>query len=178
MGTAMASGVFGALLGPVVGAGAALIGVRAAFGAVAGVCALLAAGMARFEPSPPEPQPARAIFGAVRNAEFLRGLWLISLPALLFGTLNVLVPLALDKRGFTAAAIGAVWVATTAVEVVINPWLGRATDRVGPLRARALRAPRLDLRRARAGDHRVAVDPRPARGRSPESCSARSTRQD
>ena len=115
MGTAMASGVFGALLGPVVGAGGALIGVRAAFGAVAGVCALLAVGMARFEPSPPEPQPARAIFGAVRNAEFLRGLWLISLPALLFGTLNVLVPLALDKRGFTAAAIGAVWVATTAV---------------------------------------------------------------
>ena len=133
MGTAMASGVFGALLGPVVGAGGALIGVRAAFAAVAGVCALLAFGMARFEPSAPEPQPARAIFGAVRNGEFLRGLWLISLPALLFGTLNVLVPLALDKRGFTAAAIGAVWVATTAVEVVINPWLGRATDRVGPL---------------------------------------------
>ena len=90
MGTAMASGVFGALLGPVVGAGGALIGVRAAFAAVAGVCALLAIGMARFKPSPPEPQPARAIFGAVRNAEVLRGLWLISLPALLFGTVNVL----------------------------------------------------------------------------------------
>ena len=164
MGTAMASGVFGALLGPVVGAGAALIGVRAAFGAVAGVCALLAAGMARFEPSPPEPQPARAIFGAVRNAEFLRGLWLISLPALLFGTLNVLVPLALDKRGFTAAAIGAVWVATTAVEVVINPWLGRVDDRVGPLVPVRFALLGSICRRARAGDHRVAVDPRPARG--------------
>jgi len=133
MGTAMAAGVFGALLGPVVGAAGSLIGVRASFATVAGVCALIAVVMATFEPSPPEPQPARAAVGAVRDGEFLRGLWLISLPALLFGTLNVLVPLALDKRGFSAAAIGGVWIAATAAESAINPWLGRVADRLGPL---------------------------------------------
>jgi predicted MFS family arabinose efflux permease len=133
MGTVMAAGVFGALLGPVVGAAGSLVGVRAAFVSVAGVCALLAVVMSRFEPSPPESQPIRAVFGALRDGGFLRGLWLISLPALLFGTLTVLVPLALDRRGFSAAAIGAVWIGATALETVINPWLGRVADRVGPL---------------------------------------------
>jgi predicted MFS family arabinose efflux permease len=133
MGTAMAAGVFGALLGPVVGAAGSLIGVRAAFTTVAGVCAVLAVVLFWFEPAPREQQPVRAVFGAVRDGEFLRGLWLITLPALLFGTLNVLVPLALDKRGFSAVAIGGVWIAATAAEVVINPWLGRVADRLGPL---------------------------------------------
>jgi predicted MFS family arabinose efflux permease len=133
MGTVMAAGVFGALLGPVIGAGGAWLGVRAAFASVAGVCALLAVAMARFEPSPPETEPARAVLDAVRNPEFLRGLWLITLPALLFGTQNVLVPLALDHRGFSAAAIGAVWIGATAIEVVINPLIGRVSDRRGPL---------------------------------------------
>jgi predicted MFS family arabinose efflux permease len=133
MGTAMAAGVFGALLGPVVGAAGSLIGVRAAFATVAGFCAVLAVVLFWFEPAPREQQPVRAVFGAVRDGEFLRGLWLITLPALLFGTLNVLVPLALDKRGFSAVAIGGVWIAATAAEVVINPWLGRVADRLGPL---------------------------------------------
>ena len=131
MGTAMGAAVFGALLGPVVGAGGSLIGVRAAFVTVAGVCAVLAVIVFWFEPSPREPQPASAVLGALRSPRFLRGLWLISLPALLFGTLNVLVPLALDRRGFSAAAIGAVWIGATGVEVVMNPWLGKATDRLG-----------------------------------------------
>jgi predicted MFS family arabinose efflux permease len=131
MGTAMGAAVFGALLGPVVGAAGSLVGVRAAFCAVAGVSALLAVVVLRFEPSPREQQPLAVIFGALRDGEFLRGLWLISLPALLFGTLSVLVPLALDDRGFSAVAIGAVWVAAGALETGINPWLGRVTDRLG-----------------------------------------------
>ncbi|HKP18479.1 MAG TPA: MFS transporter [Gaiellaceae bacterium] len=132
MGIAMGAAVGGAVLGPVVGAAGSLVGVRAAFATVAGVCAVLAFVGFAFEPSPREVQPARAVFGALRSAEFLRGLWLISLPALLFGTLNVLAPLALDRRGFSAAAIGAVWIGATAIESVVNPWLGRVTDRLGP----------------------------------------------
>jgi MFS family permease len=84
-----------------------------------------------FEPSPRERQPLTAIFGALGDGEFVRGLWLINLPALLFGALNVLAPLALDERGFGAAAIGGVWVGAAAVESAINPWLGRVTDRIG-----------------------------------------------
>jgi predicted MFS family arabinose efflux permease len=132
MGMAMGAAVFGALLGPVVGAVGSLVGIRAAFAAVAGVSAVLAVVAFSFDPSRREPQPASAVFGALRSGEFLRGLWLISLPALLFGTLNVLVPLALDRRGFSAAAIGAVWIGATAIESVINPWLGRVADQLGP----------------------------------------------
>jgi MFS family permease len=131
LGTAIGAAVFGALLGPVIGAAGSLIGVRAAFSTVAGVCALLAVVVFSFEASTREPQPLRAVFGALRRIEFVRGLWLISLPALLFGTLGVLVPLALDRHGFSAAAIGAVWIGATAVESSINPWLGRVTDRLG-----------------------------------------------
>jgi MFS family permease len=134
MGTAMGAAVFGALLGPVVGAAASLIGVRAAFGMIAGLEAVLALVALRFAPSPSEPQPLGMIVTAVRDREFLRGLWLMTIPALLFGTLGVLAPLAFDRDGLGAVAIGAVWVVTAALETVINPWIGRLSDRFGPAR--------------------------------------------
>jgi MFS family permease len=132
LGTAMGAAVFGALLGPAVGAAASAIGVRAAFSAVAGLCVVLTALVFAFEPSPPERQPVRTILGALRNGEFLRGLWVITLPALLVGALIVLATLALDDHGFSAVQIGAMWVGATAIESAINPVLGRVTDRRGP----------------------------------------------
>ena len=134
MGTAMGAAVFGALLGPVVGAAASVIGVRAAFATIAGVEALLAIAAFRLEPSPPERQPLGMITVAARDRGFLLGLWLMTIPALLFGTLGVLAPLALDDHGVGAIAIGAVWVGAAAIETVINPWLGRLSDRLGPAR--------------------------------------------
>lgn len=134
MGTAMAAAVFGALLGPGVGAAASLIGVRAAFATIAGLEALLAIAAFRLEPSPPERQPLGMITAAARDREFLLGLWLMTIPALLFGTLAVLAPLALDDDGLGAVAIGAIWVAAAAIETAINPWLGRLSDRLGPAR--------------------------------------------
>ncbi len=109
MGTAMGAAVFGALLGPVVGAAASLIGVRAAFATIAGLEALLALAALRLEPSPPERQPIAMITVAARDREFLLGLWLMTIPALLFGVLGVLAPLALDDDGLGAVAIGAIW---------------------------------------------------------------------
>lgn len=132
MGTAIGAAVFGALLGPVVGAAASVVGVRAAFSAVAGLNAVLAVVTLGFEPSPREQPRLTTVFAALRDGEFLRGLWLMNIPALLFGTMNVLAPLALDRRGFGAIAIGGLWVAATALESGINPWLGRVADRIGP----------------------------------------------
>jgi predicted MFS family arabinose efflux permease len=134
MGTAMGAAVFGALLGPVVGAAASVVGVRAAFATIAGVEAVLVLVALRLEPSPAERQPLGMIVNAVRDREFLLGLWLMTIPALMFGTLNVLAPLALDRDGLGAVAIGAVWVAAAAIETAINPWLGRLSDRLGPAR--------------------------------------------
>jgi len=45
----------------------------------------------------------------------------------------VLMPLALSDVGFGAVAIGAVWLVTAAIEAVLNPVLGRVSDRRGPL---------------------------------------------
>ncbi|MGZ4382673.1 MAG: MFS transporter, partial [Gaiellaceae bacterium] len=84
-------------------------------------------------PAPPDPQPLSAAFRALRDRGILTGLWLITLPALLFGTLAVLMPLALSDVGFGAVAIGAVWLVTAAIEAVLNPVLGRVSDRRGPL---------------------------------------------
>ena len=93
--------------------------------------------------SPAGPRPARAprreeqAPGAVSRAfadrRFIGGLWLNTLPAWLFGTLVVLVPLQLDDGGFTPFAIGAVFLAAGLVETVVNPFLGRFSDRRGRL---------------------------------------------
>ena len=63
----------------------------------------------------------------------LGALWLMVLPALLFGVLAVLVPLELDGAGWSAAAIAAVFIAGAAIEVVVAPLLGRFSDRRGRL---------------------------------------------
>jgi MFS family permease len=131
MGAAMGAALFGALLGPAIGAVASVAGVRATFGGVAAFGLLLGVWALQLEPPVPERQPLGVAFRAVRDPEFLRGLWLINLPAFLFGAVSVLVPLALARGGFGAVAIGAVWLSSAALEGVINPVLGRVTDRRG-----------------------------------------------
>ena len=83
------------------------------------------------------------------DQRFVGGLWLNMLPAMLFGLLIVLAPLALDDAGWGTFAIAAVFFGAGLVEVVLNPLLGRFTDRRAPP-ADPRRARRRDRRRARA----------------------------
>ena len=131
MGSAMGAAIVGALLGPVIGAVASLIGVRGTFAALAGLGVVLAAWALRIAPPPIESQPLRTVLVALRDPAFGAALWLMTIPALLFGALNVLVPLSLSRHGFGALALGAVWVSAAAVEASVNPWIGRVTDRRG-----------------------------------------------
>ena len=131
IGTAFGAAVFGAILGPMFGAVADAVSVRVSFGAVGAVAALLAAWAASRPTAPPEQQTAGAVSRAIRDRGFLGGLWLNTLPAWLFGTLVVLVPLQLDDGGFTPFAIGAVFLVAGLVETVVNPFLGRFSDRRG-----------------------------------------------
>ena len=85
---------------------------------------------------------------AFRDIRFLGGLWLNTLPAMLFGFLVVLAPLALDDAGWSTLGIAAIFFAAGLAEVVINPFIGRATDRLGRL---------LPIRFALAGSVAVAV---------------------
>ena len=106
IGTAFGAAVFGAILGPMFGAVADAVSVRVSFAAVGLVAAALAAWAATRPGVPPEEQAPGAVARAFADRGFIGGLWLNTLPAWLFGTLVVLVPLQLDEGGFTPFAIG------------------------------------------------------------------------
>jgi MFS family permease len=133
LGTAIGAAIFGALLGPAVGAFAEGVGTRPAFVAVGGVALALAVWALRTPPVAAEPQSPRALLPALRQPLMLGALWLMVLPALLFGVVAVLVPLELGDAGWSAVAIAALFIGAAAVESVISPLLGRVSDRRGRL---------------------------------------------
>ena len=133
LGTVFGLAVLGFVCGPMFGGVADLVGIRASFVGVALVAAVLAAALAVVRAPPREPARPGAVRRALRDRAFLGGLWLNTLPALFFGTLDVLVPLLFDAAGYGALAIAAVFVTAGAVEVVVNPVVGRISDRRGRL---------------------------------------------
>jgi len=133
IGTAFGAAVFGAVLGPMFGGLAELAGIRLSF-TVVGALTLVFAALASFaRSSPVEAATLNGLRLALRDQRFLGGLWLNMLPAMLFGLLIVLTPLALDDAGWTTFAIASVFLAAGLVEVLLNPFLGRFSDRVGRL---------------------------------------------
>lgn len=131
IGVAFGAAVFGAVLGPLFGGIAHLVGTRPSFAAVA-LVAFVCAGVAAFaETAPGEPLSTAGLGVALRDSRFLGGLWLNALPAFLFGTLVVLGPLTLDAGGWSALQIALVFLVAGVCEASINPVLGRVTDRHG-----------------------------------------------
>jgi MFS family permease len=133
LGTAIGAAIFGALLGPALGALAEAAGTRPVFVGFGGVAVLLIAWALRTTPADAEPQPARNLLTALRERIVLAALWLMVMPALLFGVVSVLVPLELGDAGWSAAAIAAVFISAAAIEMVVAPLLGRFSDRRGRL---------------------------------------------
>jgi MFS family permease len=132
IGTTMGAAVFGALLGPVVGAIATVAGVRATFAGIGVLGAVLAAWVAATRGVPAQPQAMGELFRRA-DRRLVGGMWLLVLPALLFGVVAVLVPLRLHDGGWGGVAIGAVFLVTAGIETLLNPLLGRFTDRRGRL---------------------------------------------
>ena len=133
LGTAFGAAVFGAIVGPMFGAVAHAVGIRGTFSAVGAVALGLAAWAATRPAVVSEQTRPGATRLALRDPRFLGGLWLNTLPALLFGLLVVLVPLRLDAGGYGAIAIGLVFFASGLLETIVNPLLGRFSDRRGRL---------------------------------------------
>jgi MFS family permease len=133
LGTAIGSAIFGALLGPALGALAEGIGPRPVFAALAGVTVALGAWALRTPPARAEQPTLAALARAARAPQVFGACWLMVLPALFFGVLAVLVPLELDAAGWTAAAIAAVFIGSAAIEMFIAPLLGRLSDQRGRL---------------------------------------------
>jgi MFS family permease len=133
IGSAMAAAIGGVLFGPVLGGLAVGLGRGPVFGAVA----LLGLGLIALTSQLPAPRAtvtrsARDNLAAVARAPGLRvGLPLILIPGLLFGAIDVLVPLRLDDLGATAGAIAAVFVVAALTEAAVNPIAGRISDRYG-----------------------------------------------
>jgi MFS family permease len=103
------------------------------FAALAGLGVVLAAWALRLQGVPGGRPSTAAVARALRNRRFVGGLLLMSLPALLFGVLGVLGPLHLAAAGWGAAAIGAVWLCSAALESLQAPLVGRLIDRRGRL---------------------------------------------
>ncbi|HET8756359.1 MAG TPA: MFS transporter [Solirubrobacteraceae bacterium] len=134
IGTALAAAVAGALFGPVLGALADAMGQEAVFGAVAVVGLAMITWAARMPAAQPDVvTPLRTAVSALGDRRVAAGMWLTTLPGLLFGTVAVLAPLRLDELGAGSAAIAAAFLAGAALEAVAAPVIGRLSDRRGRL---------------------------------------------
>jgi predicted MFS family arabinose efflux permease len=134
IGRALAAAIGGALFGPVIGTLANAIGRRAAFSVVGVVAVLLIAETRRL---PTHHVRSEQGLGELRGALASRGvaigMWLVALPAVASGVLNVLAPLRLHRLGASALAIGATFLLAAGAEAAITPAIGSLSDRRGRL---------------------------------------------
>lgn len=132
IGTALGTAVAGALIGPVLGAVAAEVGTGAVFGAVLGISVLLAVAASRLpEARPPERQPLREVAATIVSRPILTATAFVAVPSLMFGAVEVLVPLRIDELGGSHAAIAAGFIVGAGLEAGLAPMVGRYSDRVG-----------------------------------------------
>jgi len=139
IGSAMGAAIFGAMLGHVIGGIASLTSTEATFGGVACLGFVLAA-VAVGTPSlhPARKQPVSLLFRALRSPRMAASVWFVAVPAVAYGTMNVLGPLRLHVLGLGAVAIGAIWLFAAGLEATSAPFIGHMSDRRGrllPLRA-------------------------------------------
>lgn len=143
IGGAVAAATLGTLIGPLLGTLAETIGPGIVFCATGAV----ALGLAAWAATHPEPArtgpgrdgaPERSIPSQLRAAlaagGFGIGTWLIMLEAAFFGAAGVLLPLRMSDLGVPGWAIGATFVAASALSTALSPFVGRAVDRRGARR--------------------------------------------
>ena len=132
IGSALGTAVAGALVGPLLGAIAAEVGTEAVFGAMLGIAVVLAAFAARMpEVGPPERQPLREVAATIATRPVLTATAFVAVPSLMFGVVEVLVPLRIHELGGGHVAIAGGFIAGAALEACLAPIAGRYSDRVG-----------------------------------------------
>lgn len=138
MGQALAAVVVGALFGPVLGTLATAIGRPAAFTGFAVVVGLLIPATLTLPQPGLQPVSPGRLLSALRHPGVALAIWLVVLPAIGSGAINVLGPLRLHQLGASAVVIGASYLAAAGLEAAISPVIGSVSDRRGrllPLRA-------------------------------------------
>jgi MFS family permease len=134
IGTALAAAVGGALFGPVLGAAADGIGQAPVFGAVAAAGVAMMVWATRMHAAQPGAATSfRMLLASLGDRRVAAGMWLTTLPSVLFGTVTVLGPLRLDELGAGTALIAAAFLGGAALEASLAPVMGRLSDRRGRL---------------------------------------------
>lgn len=132
IGTVLGTAIAGALVGPIVGAVAAEVGTEAVFGGVLGLSVLLALLAARLpEAGAPQHQALREVAATMVSRPILTATTFVAVPSLMFGAVEVLVPLRIDELGGGHAVIAGGFIAGAALEAGLAPIAGRYSDRAG-----------------------------------------------
>jgi MFS family permease len=139
VGSVLAVAIAGILLGPVIGGAATVIGPEPVFAAVGALAAALAAAVFASSGVGPEEAPRlRRVVASILTGPVMLAFWLVALPSILAGLVDVLAPLRLDDLGASGVTVGAVFLVSAAIEATISPTIGRFSDRRGrmsPIRA-------------------------------------------
>jgi MFS family permease len=133
IGRAMGAAVVGELLGPVIGVAAGAAGRGTVFSLLAGLAVALAALTVQIDTESLAESVEVTLRSALRAPRFTRGLVLLAVASTLFGVLSVLAPLHLAAAGWSAGAIGALWLFAAALEASESPFIGRLSDARGAL---------------------------------------------
>jgi MFS family permease len=131
IGTAMAAAIAGVLAGPALGAAADVVGRAPMFLAVSVVGVGMMALTLRVEAPARAPSTVGGLRRAAHSSAVRFGMVLILVPGLIFGAIDVLVPLDLDHFGAGAGVIAAVFLLAAALEGIVAPVAGRVSDRRG-----------------------------------------------
>lgn len=132
IGTALGTAVAGALLGPALGAVAGAVGTELVFGSVMVITALLALAAARLPViHRPEVQSLREVAAVLLSRPVVEAAIFVAVPSVMFGAIEVLVPLRIDDLGGSHGVIAAGFIVGAALEAVLAPMAGRISDRVG-----------------------------------------------
>jgi MFS family permease len=133
IGTALGTAVAGALLGPALGAIAGAVGTELVFGSVMVITALLALAAARLpeEAHRSEVQSLREVAAVLRSRPVVEAAIFVAVPSVMFGAIEVLVPLRIDDLGGSHGVIAAGFIVGAALEAVLAPVAGKISDRVG-----------------------------------------------
>jgi MFS family permease len=132
VGSALGTAVAGALLGPLLGAIAGSIGTEPVFSSVLVITLLLAYAASRIpEAGTPERQSLGEVLSTLVSRPVLDSVAFVAVPSVMFGAIEVLVPLRIDDLGGGHALIAAGFIIGAGLEAVLAPLSGRISDRVG-----------------------------------------------
>lgn len=132
IGSALGTAIAGALLGPALGAIAGAIGTEPVFSSVLVITVLLSIAASRLpQPAAPEQQSLGEVMSTLSSRPVLEAAAFVAIPSVMFGAIEVLVPLRIDALGGGHGVIAGGFIVGAALEAMLAPLAGRLSDRVG-----------------------------------------------